>query len=127
VRRQFDLPEEDAEHLNATGMPWETLVDQGTRWLLIHDFSIPAGYNHRVTTAALRLVSYPPGIIDMVYFMPALARADGKPITALSPIQIDRKEFQQWSRHYPWQAGEDTLETHLARVHAWLAREFEKR
>lgn len=127
MRRQFDMPEEDIEYLDALRLLWETTIEQGNRWLLIHEHPVPDGYSYRKATAALRIVGYPPGQIDMVYFYPALARADGKPITGLSIIQIDSKPFQQWSRHYPWIDGEDTLVTHLARVAWWLKAEFHKR
>lgn len=127
MRRQFALPEEDEGHLDALGLPWETVIDNNARWLLIHDFPIPEGYDHRTATAAVRVLGYPPGQIDMVYFIPELARIDGKPINNLSTIQLEGKTFQQWSRHYPWDSAEDTLATHLVRVETWLSREFDKR
>jgi len=44
LRRDFDLPEEDREHLDARGLPWETVSEGNNQWLLIHDFPIPEGY-----------------------------------------------------------------------------------
>ena len=52
LRRGFDLPEEDREHLDARGLPWETVSEKDNQWLLIHDFPIPEGYSHRSVTAA---------------------------------------------------------------------------
>ncbi|OAI41696.1 hypothetical protein AYO40_02565 [Planctomycetaceae bacterium SCGC AG-212-D15] len=129
MRRQFDLPEEDVEHLGARGLPWETLVEQEVRWLILHDFPLPAGYSHSKVQVALRIEpSYPDGQIDMVYFFPALARSDGRGIGALSQQAIDGAQFQRWSRHRtpanPWRPGEDNLATHLVLVEEWLRREF---
>ena len=127
MRRQFKLPDEDEEYLNSLGLAWETVMEGTCPWILIHLYPVPAGYTHRTATAAARVLGYPPGMIDMVYFHPELARADGKPINATSAMQLDRKPFQQWSRHYPWNSAEDTLATHMVRVVAWLGREFAKR
>ncbi|GAD58607.1 hypothetical protein MBEBAB_0857 [Brevundimonas abyssalis TAR-001] len=71
--------------------------------------------------------TYPPGQIDMAYFDPPLARVDGKAINNLSALAIDGRTFQQWSRHYAWRSGVDTLATHLRRVRGWLTHEFRKR
>jgi hypothetical protein len=67
----------------------------------------------------------------MVYFFPALARRDGRPIGATQAMQpLDGKSFQRWSRHRtqqnPWKPGRDNLGAHIILVEDWLAREFEK-
>jgi hypothetical protein len=131
LRRQFDLPPEDVEFLNHYGVPWETIVD-GSPWVLIHDFPTHAGYNHPRATAAIRIeTGYPNAALDMVYFFPALARTDGKPIGATESMQqLDGKGFQRWSRHRtpqnPWKIGRDTLGTHVILIEDWLEREFKK-
>lgn len=131
MRRQFDLPEADVDHLTARGLPWETLAEGKARWLLIHDFPVPAGYNHTRVQLGLRIEpAYPDAQIDMAYFFPALRRADGRAIGALSNQTIDGRQFQRWSRHRtgnnPWRPGEDDLSTHLLLVEDWLRREFAK-
>ena len=74
LRRDFKLPEEDVECLDALGFKWETVVEGGTKWLIIHGYPIPGGYNHGTADLALRMPpSYPDDQIDMVYFRPALA------------------------------------------------------
>lgn len=128
MRRQFDLPEEDEECLAAMGREWETLVEGGTKWAILPDYPVPEGYNHQSVTAALRIPpSYPDDQIDMVYFSPPLALTSGKPIGALSALQIDNKTYQQWSRHRtganPWRPGIDNICTHLLQVDSWLDRE----
>jgi hypothetical protein len=131
LRRQFDLPPEDTEFLNEYGLPWEAIVD-GSLWVLIHEFSMPRGYNHATVTAAIRIeTGYPNTELNMVYFFPALARTDGKPIGATEAQQpLDGKSYQRWSRHRtganPWKIGRDHIGTHVILVEDWLDREFEK-
>lgn len=129
LRSNFDMPQSDREFLEARGLPWEAVIEANYKWLLIHDFSVPAGYNHSKVTAGLMIVSgYPDAQIDMVYFYPALARLDGKPIKALASQNIDGTVYQRWSRHRtpknPWRPGEDDVSTHLAQVEFWLEKEL---
>jgi len=127
-RRQFDLPEADVECLTGLGLEWETIVEGGQRWLLVHDYSLPGIYTTTRVLVALAITpSYPATEIDMVCFFPGLALASGKAIGALGPQQIDGNQFQRWSRHRtstnPWRSGEDDLCSHLALVDEWLRRE----
>ena len=100
LRLQFDLPPQDREFLDEYGQPWETIVD-GSQWVLIHEIQTHEGYNHPRVTAAIRMeTGYPATELNMVYFSPALARKDGKPIVATEHMQvIDGKSYQRWSRH----------------------------
>ena len=131
LRRQFDLLPVDRQFLEEYGLPWETIMD-GSQWVLIHEFPAPEGYNHRTVTAAIRIeTGYPQTELNMVYFYPALNRADGKVIRATEATQtLDGKTFQRWSRHRtpqnPWRTGEDNLGTHIMLVEDWLEREFER-
>lgn len=118
--------------MEARGLEWETVIESGVRWLLLHAFPAPEGYNHRTVTVAVMISSgYPDAPLDMVYFYPHLARTDGRPIGAISPQVIDGKIFQRWSRHRtgqnPWRPGVDDLTAHLTLVEHWLEREFTKR
>jgi hypothetical protein len=129
LRRDFTLPEEDVDCLDALHFKWETLAEGGAKWLVICAYSIPTGYNHNTADLALRIPpSYPDDQIDMVYFSPALALTNGKAIRQLSPVTIDGKSYQQWSRHRtaanPWRPGLDNLGTHLLQVDDWLRREL---
>jgi hypothetical protein len=129
LRRHFDLLPEDESFLKEYGLPWETIVD-GSPWVLIHDFPTHEGYNHPRSTVAIRLeTGYPASQLDMVYFHPALARKDGKPIGRTESVQpLDGKSFQRWSRHRtaqnPWKAGQDNLGSHVILIEDWLEREF---
>lgn len=131
MRQQFILPEADISHLHARGLSWESIIERNNRWLLIHDFPIPEGYNHSKVIAAVRIDSgYPDTQLDMVYFYPSLALSNNKPIGALSSQILDGKTYQQWSRHRtpqnPWRPGEDDLAAHLLLVEYWLKREIGK-
>lgn len=129
MRREFALPKADEEHLEARGLPWETL-NSGGQWLLTHNFPVPGGYNHdQVSVAVLISSGYPEAQLDMVFFNPALARLDGKAIKATqAKQQLDGKEWQRWSRHRtaqnPWRPGVDNIETHFLLINDWLEREF---
>lgn len=131
MRRQFDLLPEDEQLLNDYGLPWETVVD-GSQWVFIHDFPTHEGYDHKTVIAAIRLeTGYPNTALDMVYFHPALARIDGRPIGATEAVQqIAGVSYQRWSRHRtaqnPWRPTVDSLGTHIVLIEDWLQREFEK-
>jgi hypothetical protein len=131
LRRQFDLLPDDRQVLDEFGLPWETIVD-GSQWVLVHEFPTHGGYNHPAVTAAVRLeAGYPNAELQMVYFLPALARKDGRPIGAANAMQqLDGKQYQRWSRHRtpqnPWVIGRDNLGSHILLIEDWLAREFVK-
>ena len=129
LRRDFKLPEEDVECLNDRGLRWETVMEGGTKWLIIRGYPIPRGYNYEAADLALRIPpSYPDDQIDMVYFHPVLALTTGKTIRQLTPLTIEGKAYQQWSRHRtaanPWRPGLDGVGTHLLQVDDWLYREL---
>lgn len=131
MRRAFQLPAIDQEFLDSRNKPWETVLEGQIQWVIIEGFAVPAGYNHATASVALRLPpTYSDGQIDMAYFHPHLARADGKQIKALSPQQLDGKPWQQWSRHRvgadAWRVGFDNIETHLLYVTAFLESELTK-
>ena len=131
LRRDFDLLAQDEKFLDEYGHPWESIVD-GSQWVLIHEFQTHDGYDHPRVTAAIRMeTGYPNTELNMVYFLPALARKDGKPIGATKAKQvIDGRTHQRWSRHRtaqnPWTVGVDGLDTHVFLIEDWLAREFER-
>jgi hypothetical protein len=130
-RQDFRLPESDEAYLDRLGLSWEALRDGPTRWLIIHDWKIPPGYNHPQTSLALLIPdNYSDSQIDMVYFNPHLARRDGRAIGALSTQNIAGAAWQRWSRHRtsasPWRPGVDDVASHLALVDDWLQREFSK-
>ncbi len=129
MRREFKLPACDERFLELRGGPWESIVDGSGRWLILHEFLAPAGYDHRELSAAFRIEpGYPDVQIDMAYFNPHLGRSDGCVIKALSLHPIDGTSWQRWSRHRssenPWRPGVDDLGSHIVLVGHWLEREI---
>ena len=131
MRRQFALPAEDMEWLNATGKPFELVTEGGALRVVIQDWPVPPGYNVTSVCANVRIEpGYPDAQIDMAYFFPALVLQSGRPIGALAADQFDGKTWQRWSRHRtpanPWRPGTDNLSTHFALILEWLERETRK-
>jgi hypothetical protein len=129
LRREFRLPVSDEQYLDSLGLPWETVKDGGLLWLLVHDWRIDPGYNVRTVRIALQIPGgYSDNQIDMVYFLPPLGRADGRPIATISSQPICAESYQRWSRHRtsanPWRPGVDDISTHLTLVDEWLKREL---
>jgi hypothetical protein len=131
MRREFALPQEDLEWLESCGRPFELVKENQVLRVVLDQYPVPAGYNLGTVKANVRIdAGYPDAQIDMVYFYPALARSDGRPIGALCADQFDGLTWQRWSRHRtaanPWRPGIDNLATHFELVNDWLARELRK-
>jgi hypothetical protein len=131
MRRDFELPEQDLDHLASLGLSWETFREAGNNWLIIHDYPVPPGYNTSKVKVALQILpGYPVAQLDMAYFYPHLQLANQKTIGAISFQPINGNTFQRWSRHRtpanPWRPGVDDLSTHLASVTHWFERELKK-
>jgi hypothetical protein len=131
LRREFAMPSADETYLDGLGLRWETVLDGQSRWLLLHGWSVPDGYNAvNVSLAFLIPSNYSDSQIDMVYVRPAIARADGRAIGALSDQAIKGEVWQRWSRHRttanPWRPGEDDVASHLTLVDEWFRRELAK-
>jgi len=106
------------------GLRWEAIKNPQGLWVLIQNHPLPEGYTAETATVAIRIEGgYPPGALDMASFLPHLARADGKAIIKASSVTIDGDNYQQWSRHYPWQEDVDCLATHHLHVKNWLEAE----
>jgi hypothetical protein len=130
-RRAFLLPEEDLAFLDNLVLSWETIIDGGMQWVIIHDYPLPHGYLQKTIGIAIKIeTGYPRTALDMAYFYPPLERIDHITINAVSPQQIDGKQYQRWSRHRttnnPWREGIDDLSTHIAMVDFWFLHEFIK-
>jgi len=53
LRQGFRLPESDEAYLHGLGLTWEALLEGASRWLIIHEWTIPAGYNQGQVSLAL--------------------------------------------------------------------------
>ena len=94
---------------------------------------LPAGYEHQqVDVAILMAPGYPPGPLDMAYFLPALKRTDRRAIPCSDVLQdLDKKKWQRWSRHRidtvnKWIEGEDSFGSHFLYMQAWLVDELKR-
>lgn len=129
LRREFKLMPADVAHLDGLDLSWETVCEGERRWLLIHDYALPAGLTPRVAQVALDIPKdYPASQIDMFYFSPFVARADAVEIPRVQVrATICGVEFQGWSRHrkepHVWDANTDNVRTHMALVEGCLAKE----
>ena len=128
-RRHFALPQEDLEWLNNTQDRFELVAEGGDLRVVLYGFRVPHGYRQHQVDVNVRIEpGYPDTQIDMVYVLPALERADGRPIPATSIEAFDGKEWQRWSRHRtpanPWRPGVDNLGTHFGLVEHWFLSEL---
>lgn len=126
-RRQFKLLPKDEAFLSQGNHRWET-VNEGRRWLIIHDYALPQGYNIPSCTIALEIpASYPTAQIDMFYCIPHLQLATGGTPAATEHREIiDGQCFQRWSRHRPadsWSAVKDSVATQIGLIEESLGRE----
>jgi hypothetical protein len=126
-RLGFRLLPQDEAHLGLLGLRWETVCEGARRWLLLHAYPLPQGYNVPSVNIAIDIpASYPGAQLDMFYCNPPLARANGT-----RPPQTEHSELilgvnhQRWSRHRQWDSARDTLATHLTLVDESLRREIE--
>lgn len=128
--RDFALLDADVEYLNGLDLPWETVVDQQRRWLLIHGFKPMHGYEPVATVLALDIpLDYPAAQIDMFYFVPWIKRADQREIPSTQIRAVIRGvAYQGWSRHRtpaaPWDPCTDNVATHLALVEGCMSMEI---
>ena len=122
MRREFALPEDDVEFLEAFGLPWETIRDGSGQWLLLHEYPFPEGYSVASGSVAISITpGYPTAHLDMAYFHPALSRTDCQALRQTQvAVVIDGKQWQRWSRHYGWVPGQHNLGTHILLVNHWL-------
>ncbi len=127
--RDFQLLPADVKYLNSLGLRWETVIDEGRRWLLIHDFPVPHGYTvDRVQLAIEVPTGYPGAQLDSFHAYLPLALASGAAIPATQlRATIRGIEFHGWSRHRnaanQWDPNSDSVATHLALVETAIERE----
>jgi hypothetical protein len=127
-RQDFALLPQDEAHLDHLGLRWETIVDNGRRWLIIRSYPVPHGYTIPATDIAIEVPgSYPGAQLDMFYCHPHLALAKGHAIPQVQHIEsVTGIGFQRWSRHRLWDSVRDNVATHLALVEESLRREVER-
>jgi hypothetical protein len=131
MRRDFALPEEDAEWLDALPNGYELVREGDLLRVVVRNWPVPAGYTVAQVDVNVRIeAGYPDAQIDMAYFHPDLVLSSGRPIGALAQDPFDGRIWQRWSRHRtpanPWRPGIDNVATHFALIDDWLERELRK-
>ncbi|GAA2857952.1 hypothetical protein GGQ99_002348 [Aminobacter niigataensis] len=127
--REFPLLEGDETFLADTSPVWETTIEAGRRWLIIHGYPVPEGYTvSSVDLALLVPPNYPQAEIDMFYVDPPLRKISGGTIPCTEATeQIAGRSYQRWSRHRGpgsrWSSTTDNVITHLALVEEAIAKE----
>lgn len=126
-RREFDLLPQDENHLDRLRVRWETIVENGRRWLILRDYRLPPGFRETTTHIAVEVpISYPGARLDMFYCWPRVTRVSGANIPQTEHVEaIEGKGYQRWSRHRDWDPAKDTLATHLTLIDEALQREVE--
>lgn len=128
LKRHFPLLASDELFLDGARLRWETTIDSGRRWLLLHDYSLPPGYQTTHITLAIEIpLLYPSAELDMFYCFPSLVLSNGSAILQTEYQQpIFGDVFQRWSRHRNgavWSPDDDCVMTHLGLVEESLLRE----
>ncbi|HCI6736243.1 multiubiquitin domain-containing protein [Raoultella planticola] len=125
TRREFSLLPADEQYLDGMGYSWETYLSGNARWLIIHDYELPEGYNHHKIKLALLITSgYPVNMLDMFYVYPPLSRVNGVNIPATEATAvIDSVAYQRWSRHRSWDPETDSVISQLAMADGCLQKE----
>ena len=127
---------EDQEWLNIHYPDtWELISEAGRSYLIIRNFDIPDGYQWlpfpeelpgQQNTRKFMLIipsSYPAASLDMFYLYPGIQKTNNQPINALLSVTLLNRQWQCWSRHYPWQAGDDNVGTHISNMKEVLVQE----
>lgn len=123
-RRAFALLDADHALLDRMQLRWETVVCGERRWLLIHDYPVPAAFTVSKTRLALEIPpTYPGANIYGFYCYPPLALTSGVEIPSTQMRgTIDEVEFHGWSRRSStaWDPARDNVATQLALVESAL-------
>lgn len=127
ARRDFSLLATDAAFLDSEGYRWRTVLD-GSRWLIVDGYPLPAGYNATACSLAVQMPSgYPDTQLDMFYCAPDLSVNGHMPAQTEARQSIEGTQFQRWSRHRgagsAWVPGVDNLASHFALIEHALCRE----
>lgn len=115
----YELPLEDLEYLDGNyPSKWKKVTEGGGKFgLIIESFPIPDGYTAEESVLMVLIPSgYPGSQLDMFYFDPPLSKLNGSSIRTLASETHFGRVWQRWSRHYPWQPGEDNIVSHIEYV-----------
>ncbi|MFV5516975.1 E2/UBC family protein [Acinetobacter gerneri] len=129
---QFEVLPKDGEYLKQVFGNFRTIIDQGRRWLVVENYELPDGYNHKKVTLAIEIPSlYPQAEIDMFYTYPRINLTNGLTPSCTDVDQIiEGKSYQRWSRHRSplsqWNPVIDSVVTHFSLIEESLLREVQQ-
>ena len=131
-RRDFALPQEDMDWLNAATARYELVAEGNVLRVVLYNFPLPAGYNCREADVNVRIdAGYPDTQIDMVYVYPAARsrRRQANQGNFDRPLQwqgVANAGVVTGTRANPWRPGVDNLATHFGLVEHWFLREISR-
>lgn len=117
---------EEVKELLGDGYEVELVEDSGWACIIIHCYSLPAGFNKKETTLLLKCpLSYPNGQPDMFWTDTDLTLSSGQPAASAEVVErIMGKDWRRFSWHpQKWNPGIDNLRTYLEFVNNRLAKQ----
>lgn len=118
------LPQKDREYLEAKGLQFLEIQENGRNGLIIENYRVPSE-KYNVPSVKL-LILIPQGYNDvhpdMFFCTPTLTLIPGNslPVATNGVITFNGSNWQQWSRHLTvgndWRAGIDGIDSYLQKV-----------
>lgn len=118
------LLKHDEDYLVSRGFTYTVSEDNTGLFLVLKDYELSPEYNLQQTDVLIKIpIGYPMIGIDMFFVNPhiKLASTNMNPPATDGLIPFQGTNWQQFSRHYPWQPTYN-LETHIKMVDNVLAR-----
>ena len=118
------LLKHDEEYLISLGFEYIISEDNTGLFLVIKDYKLSPEYNQSKTNVLIKIpIGYPMVAIDMFFVNPhiRLASTNMNPPATDGVLNSLGTEWQQFSRHYPWQPNYN-LKTHIKMVDNVLTR-----
>lgn len=115
------LPPADRAHLEARGISYHVVAENGQSAVILQGYPIPAG-KYGCTSADILILlpaGYPDALVDMFYCDPWLQLSATRryPNAADVPHSFSGRNWQRWSRHSDaWRPGIDGIHTVLGRI-----------
>ena len=97
----MSLPEADVAYLSGLSVEHRVEVEANMTCVVLLDWPLPAGFNHRTVDVLVRLpAGYPDVAPDMWWFDPLVLTADGAALPRTNEFEsyLGRR-WQRWSRH----------------------------
>jgi len=117
------IPDDDIAFLNEKGFDYTLVQSDKEVHLVIRRFLF-APYTPKEADLLIKLLSgYPLTAVDMFFTIPDVKLPSGAfPLNCDQHPVVGGKPWQQWSRHFTWRSGVDSLRTFLAAVVAEIQK-----